>query len=55
MSPLPLVDTSEEQLTIAGTALGITAAKLIDSATPANHLYKPFKLFYYTFISQVYR
>jgi hypothetical protein len=38
MSPLPLVDTSEEQLTIAGTALGITAAKLLDSSTPAQPL-----------------
>ena len=38
MSPLPLVDTSEEQLTISGTALGITAAKLLDSATPAQPL-----------------
>tara|TARA_R110002167_G_scaffold354962_1_gene569072 strand:- start:131 stop:469 length:339 start_codon:yes stop_codon:yes gene_type:complete len=38
MSPLPLVDVSEEQLTIAGTALGITAAKLADSATPAQPL-----------------
>ena len=38
MSPLPLVDVSEEQLTISGTALGITDAKLRDSATPAQPL-----------------
>ena len=37
MAPLPLVDTAEEQLTVSSSAVGITAAKLLDSnSQPEN-------------------